>query len=100
MTDAISNSGPLNPSHLSPTKSPVQGLKSPAPVTEEDILQVESAAKLLEGEPDFDVAKVEAIKQAIADGNYPLDPKRIAESFAAFEKLVDSAVSPDPYSDR
>ena len=39
-------------------------------------------------EPDFDRAKVEAIKQAIAQGQYPLDPKRIAESFVAIERMI------------
>ena len=38
--------------------------------------------------PDFDADKVERIKQAIRDGNYPLDSRRIAESFVALEKLV------------
>jgi negative regulator of flagellin synthesis FlgM len=37
---------------------------------------------------EFDQAKVERIKQAIADGNYPLDARRIAESFASIESLI------------
>lgn len=45
------------------------------------------ATKAMEG-PDFDADKVERIKQAIRDGNYPLDSRRIAESFMALEKLV------------
>ena len=36
----------------------------------------------------FDDAKVAQIKQALADGNYPLDPKRIAEGFTEIEKLL------------
>ncbi|MEK9554228.1 MAG: flagellar biosynthesis anti-sigma factor FlgM [Gammaproteobacteria bacterium] len=36
----------------------------------------------------FDEAKVAQIKQALADGNYPLDPKRIAEGFTEIEKLL------------
>ena len=39
-------------------------------------------------EPDFDRAKVESIKQAIAEGQYPLDPRRIAESFLALERMI------------
>ena len=35
----------------------------------------------------FDEEKVAQIKQALADGNYPLDPKRIAEGFTEIEKL-------------
>ncbi|MFM1880727.1 MAG: hypothetical protein RLZZ344_961 [Pseudomonadota bacterium] len=38
--------------------------------------------------PDYDEQRVEQIKQAIRDGNYPLDARRIAESFAALEKLI------------
>ena len=36
----------------------------------------------------FDDAKVAQIKQALADGNYPLDPRRIAEGFTEIEKLL------------
>lgn len=36
----------------------------------------------------FDAAKVEQIKQALADGNYPVDARRIAEGFHEFEKLL------------
>ena len=32
--------------------------------------------------------KVEAIKQALKDGNYPLNARRIAESFVSMEKLI------------
>ena len=46
-----------------------------------------AATKVMEG-PDFDAEKVERIKQAIRDGNYPLDSRRIAESFMAIEKMI------------
>jgi negative regulator of flagellin synthesis FlgM len=36
----------------------------------------------------FDQAKVDSIKKAIKDGQYPLDPRRIAESFNALEKMI------------
>ncbi len=36
----------------------------------------------------FDSEKVERIKQALADGNYPIDAKRIAEGFSEIEKLL------------
>jgi negative regulator of flagellin synthesis FlgM len=39
-------------------------------------------------QPEFDRAKVESIKQAIKDGNYPVNPRRIAESFVALEKMI------------
>jgi anti-sigma28 factor (negative regulator of flagellin synthesis) len=31
---------------------------------------------------------VEAIKEAIQNGNYPLDARKIAESMAGLEKLI------------
>jgi negative regulator of flagellin synthesis FlgM len=42
----------------------------------------------LSQEPDFDRAKVDSIKRAIEDGQYPLNPRRIAESFVALEQLI------------
>ncbi len=36
----------------------------------------------------FDSEKVEQIKQSIELGNYPLDNKKIAESFIPLEKLL------------
>ncbi len=38
--------------------------------------------------PAFDQKKVNRIKQAIRDGQYPLDSKRIAESFLALERVI------------
>jgi negative regulator of flagellin synthesis FlgM len=37
----------------------------------------------------FDRAKVDAIKEALRNGQYPLDSRRIAESFQAIERLID-----------
>jgi negative regulator of flagellin synthesis FlgM len=39
-------------------------------------------------ESDFDRVKVESIKRAIQDGQYPLNPRRIAESFHALEQMI------------
>jgi len=39
-------------------------------------------------EPQFDRAKVESIKLAIQQGNYPVDSRRIAENFVAIEKMI------------
>ena len=36
----------------------------------------------------FDAEKVARIKQAIEEGSYPLDAKRIAESFVSLEKMI------------
>lgn len=37
---------------------------------------------------DFDRDKVESIKQAIADGRYVIDSRRIAESFYSLERSL------------
>ena len=39
-------------------------------------------------DPSFDQNKVDAIKNALRDGNYPLDSKKIAESFLSLERLL------------
>ena len=40
----------------------------------------------LASQPSFDKAKVDAIKQAIADGSYTVDPEKLAQSIIQFEK--------------
>ncbi len=38
----------------------------------------------------FDAAKVEALRLAIREGNYPLDAKRIAEDMLELERMISS----------
>lgn len=59
-----------------------------APARQDDEVQLSDVAKQLMREPEFDRAKVEAIKTAIAQGQYPLDSRRIAESFVALERMI------------
>ena len=54
----------------------------------DDQLVLSPIAKQAMAEPAFDRDKVEAIKQAIKDGSYPLNSRRIAESFASMERLI------------
>lgn len=53
-----------------------------------DELQLSEVARQATQEPQFDRAKVEAIKRAIQQGQYPLDVRRIAESFVAIENMI------------
>ena len=53
-----------------------------------DKISLSNVAEKVKAQPEFDRAKVESIKQAIKDGNYPVNPRRIAESFVALEKLI------------
>jgi negative regulator of flagellin synthesis FlgM len=53
-----------------------------------DMLILSDVAKKAMQEPTFDRAKVDSIKKAIQNGQYPLDPRRIAESFVAIEQMI------------
>lgn len=63
-------------------------LKGSASVQPRDELELSEVARQAVQEPQFDRAKVDAIKQALKDGQYPLDARRIAESFVAIEKMI------------
>lgn len=53
-----------------------------------DQVQLSNVGARAMAEPDFDRAKVESIKQAIENGQYPLNPRKIAESFHAIEQMI------------
>jgi negative regulator of flagellin synthesis FlgM len=53
-----------------------------------DQLHLSNVSKRLDEQPGFDRVKVDSIKKAIEDGNYPLDARRIAESFHAIEQMI------------
>ena len=102
MTDAISNYGQRAQSDASlrsaldkanrkssappsdPSAAAAPSAKSPGA----DELRLTNVAARAMAEPDFDRAKVESIKQAIQDGQYPLNPRKIAESFHAIEQMI------------
>ncbi len=67
------------------TAEQVSAAKS-APANDEVILSKSAEAAMASVE--FDAAKVEKIKQALAEGNYPLNERRIAESFVAIESML------------
>ena len=104
MTDAISNYGrraqsdPSLRSALDKTDRKASALanplddvstSTPAPkAAVGDQVQLSNVASRAMAEPDFDRVKVESIKQAIQDGQYPLNPRKIAESFHAIEQMI------------
>ena len=77
-TDAADSKAPAAQA-LAP-KDPVR----PGP----DTLSLSNVAQKAMNEPEFDRVKVDSIKKAIQEGQYPLDAKRIAESFVAIEKMI------------
>lgn len=63
-----------------------EATRTAAPATDE--LRLSKVAQQVMQEPEFDRAKVEAIKTAIQQGQYPVDSRRIAENFVAIEKMI------------
>ena len=49
----------------------------------------ESVVRAIE-DAKFDAAKVEALRLAIMEGNYPLDARRIAENMLDLERMISS----------
>jgi len=105
MSDAISNYGRMTQSNAAlrsaldkvdkknAAKPSVGGDAGAAaqetkPSSGADQVSLSNVAQKVMAQPDFDRAKVEAIKQAIKEGNYPVNPRRIAESFVALERLI------------
>ena len=62
--------------------------KSAAAAQGADVAGFNEIKARLNQEPDFDRAKVDAIKESIANGQYPLNPRRIAESFVGLEQMI------------
>ena len=60
---------------------------APTKVGGDEIKLSEATTAALES-AEFDSEKVNQIKEMIAKGEYPLDEKRIAESFFALEQLI------------
>jgi negative regulator of flagellin synthesis FlgM len=105
MTDAISNYGQraqsdaslrsaLDKANRKSSSKDSSAVDSSAPAATTakapgaDQLQLSNVAARAMAEPDFDRVKVESIKQAIQDGQYPLNPRKIAESFHAIEQMI------------
>ena len=63
------------------------GTAADAPVDQVELS--ESVVRAIE-DAKFDAAKVEALRLAIMEGNYPLDAKRIAENMLDLERMISS----------
>lgn len=69
------------------TDAPVEN-KAPARTQSGDSVNLSNVKERMDAQPDFDRAKVDAIKAALQQGNYPVNPRKIAESFVSLEKLI------------
>lgn len=95
MADPISGVGgrPVTSAKPDPLKGDPAQIQERVPTANvvklaEDTVELSAEAKVELDRAGFDAAKVEQIKQALADGNYPIDARRIAEGFQDFEKLL------------
>lgn len=74
-----------------PTQNEAQttGTSSGEPSTTytDEVLLSQEVTKALD-EATFDATKVASIKQAIENGSYPLDARKIAENMVLLEKLI------------
>lgn len=66
------------------------GKTAPAekPSSGADSVSLSNLEQKVKEQASFDRAKVESIKEAIRGGNYPLDPRRIAENFVSLERMI------------
>ena len=51
-------------------------------------LSFQSLAHTVAAQPAYDHAKVATIRQALSEGKYPLDSKKMAQSFLAIEQMI------------
>ena len=54
----------------------------------DDVLNLSDISERVKAEPEIDRAKVDAIKLALQNGQYPLNSRRTAECFVALERLI------------
>ncbi|ETN93601.1 flagellar biosynthesis anti-sigma factor FlgM [Gammaproteobacteria bacterium MOLA455] len=98
MTDGISKLGrsavemnssadKLKNNKSAPEATANSAAAAPRPQANDEVI-LSKAAETAMTAGEFDEAKVAEIKQALAEGNYPLDERRIAESFVAIESML------------
>ena len=71
-----------------PSKSNNSTVNNEKIPSRDEFILSEVAKKALDNEPAFDRKKIESIRNAIQEGNYPLNTRRIAESFIAMESMI------------
>ena len=76
-------------------ESGVAGKDARSPASTSDTVELTSSAKLLErleknlaAAPGIDSARVETIKQAIANGEYEIDAEAVADAMIRFERSL------------
>lgn len=103
MTDAISHQARLAQAN-SALRSAVDKTDKKAPASQagadetkvaiekkdnvSDSVSLSNVNQRIKDQPAFDRSKIDAIKDSIKNGNYPLNPRRIAENFVAIEQMI------------
>lgn len=93
VTDALTNNNKAR--NKADADKTAGSATTPAPQAAEDrvsfseeSLHVRELQQQLDQVPEVDADKVQAIKQAIARGDYPVDPKKIAANLMNLEKIL------------
>ena len=97
MVDNVNNVGSGRPSQVQ--NSPAAPSREAADESENQVqrsgqasqavdVDLSEAVKQAEEKAAFDEVKVRQLKQAIESGNYPLDSRKMAESFVELERLL------------
>lgn len=84
--DLPATAGAATPAGASPAAAPARTAAA-RPAGESVVLS--DAAQRMVSDPVFDRDRVEAIKQSLREGSYPLNARRTAESFLALERWID-----------
>jgi flagellar biosynthesis anti-sigma factor FlgM len=59
-----------------------------APSAGADTVSLSNVSLQIAQQSGFDQGKVSSIKQAIQNGDYAIDPRRIAQGFTSLEKII------------
>ena len=92
MRSAVPESSGRRDARTEKTATPSTEAEATTSVSESKADQVELSDSVMRAIDDakFDAAKVEALRLAIMEGNYPLDAKRIAENMLDLERMIGS----------
>ena len=94
MTDAISSNNrikaPSPPADNRAKGAPKAGNDSPAAAPSSAVVELTSdqVMEQMQRLPEVDNSRIEAIKNALANGEYKPDPEIIAQKFSEIEKLL------------
>jgi len=83
----LSTSGSSSKSGSSTNSAPTTPTAT-VPSAGADTVSLSNVSLQIAQQSGFDQGKVSSIKQAIQNGDYAIDPRRIAQGFTSLEKLI------------